>query len=93
MPFLAYACFGSLISALILILFIYLFNLLFRAAPAACGGSWARSRIRATPASLHHSHSNVGSEPHLQPTPQLMAMLDPQPTEQGQGWNPQPRGS
>jgi len=24
-----------------------------------------------------HSHSNTGSEPHLQPTPQLMAMLDP----------------
>ena len=28
-------------------------------------------------ASLHHSHSNVGSEPHLQPTPQLTATPDP----------------
>ena len=26
---------------------------------------------------VHHSHSNVGSETHLQPTPQLMAMPDP----------------
>ena len=31
-----------------------------------------------------------GSEPHLQPTPQLTAMPDPSPTEQGQGSNPQP---
>ena len=42
---------------------------------------------------LCHSHSNVGSELPLGPTPQLMAMLDPQPTEQGQGSNPQPHGS
>ena len=27
---------------------------------------------------LHHSHSNVGSKPPLRPTPQLMAMLNPQ---------------
>ena len=31
--------------------------------------------------SLHHSHSNTGSKPYLQPTPQLMATLDPYPTE------------
>ena len=31
--------------------------LLFRATPAAHGGSQARGRIRATAASLHHSHS------------------------------------
>ena len=31
----------------------------------------------ATAASLRHSHSNIESEPHLQPTPQLMATLDP----------------
>ena len=30
---------------------------------------------RARAASLHHSHA--GSEPHLRPTPQLMAMPDP----------------
>ena len=54
---------------------------LFRAAPAAYGGSQARGRIRAVAADLSHSHSNIGSEPRLQPTPQLMAMPDPQPTE------------
>ena len=50
---------------------------LFRAAPVAYGGSQARSQIRATANGLCHSHSNAGSEPHLQPTPQFMAMLDP----------------
>ena len=30
-----------------------------------------------TVASLHHSHSDSGSEPHLQSTLQLMAVLDP----------------
>jgi len=49
----------------------------FRAAPTAYGGSQARGRIRATADSLHHSHSNVGSEPCLQPTPQLTAKPDP----------------
>ena len=29
--------------------------------------------------SLHHSHSNAGSELHLRPTPQLTAMPDPSP--------------
>ena len=33
------------------------------------------------------------SEPHLQPTPQLMATPDPLTNEQGQGSNPQPHGS
>ena len=50
-------------------LFIYLFILLFRAAPMACGGGQARDRIRAAPAGLCHSHSNTGSEPRLPPTP------------------------
>ena len=43
------------------------FFFLFRAAPAAYGGSQARGRIRAVVAGLHHSHSNTGSEPHLPP--------------------------
>ena len=38
------------------------------AAPAAYGGSQARGLIRAVAASLHHSYSNAGSEPRLQPT-------------------------
>ena len=63
------------------------------AAPEAHGGSQARGLIKAVAASLCQSHSNVGSEPCLRPTPQLTATPDPQPTEQGQGWNPQPHGS
>ena len=35
----------------------------------AHGGSQARGRIGAVAAGLRHSHSNAGSEPHLQPTP------------------------
>ena len=53
------------------------FFCLFRAASAAYGGSQARDQIRATVASLHHSHSHVGSKPCLQTTPQLMATPDP----------------
>ena len=51
--------------------------LLFRAVPMAYGSSQARGRIRPIAADLHHSHSSVGSEPCLQPTPQLLAMPDP----------------
>ena len=43
----------------------------------AYGSFQARDSIGATAASLRHSHSNSGSEPSLQPTPQLMATLDP----------------
>ena len=57
--------------------FFSFFFLLFRAAPAAYGSSQARSPIRATAASLRHSHSNARSELCLLPTPQLTAMLDP----------------
>ena len=54
--------------------FIYLF-LFFRASPVAYGGSQTRGQIGATAAGLHPS--NLGSEPHLQPTPWLTATLDP----------------
>ena len=64
----------------------------FGSAPAAYGGFQARGRIGAATASLRDSHSHARSEPHLHPTPQLMAMLDPNPTEQGQGWNLPPHG-
>ena len=43
----------------------------------AYGSSQARGRIRATGASLRHSHGNAGSELRLQPTPQLTEMPDP----------------
>ena len=77
--------------------FIYLFIIyclfaFFSATPAAYGGSQARGLIGAEAAGLHHSYSNTGSKLSLQPTPQLMAMLDPSPTEQGQGLNPPPHG-
>ena len=72
-----------------IILFIYLF-LVFRATPVTYGSSLARGQVGAIPAGLHHSHTNEGSKPHVRPTPQLTAMPDTQPTEQGQGSNLRP---
>ena len=46
------------------IIVLHLFFFL-RAAPATNGSSQARGLIGAAAASLHHSHSNAGSEPHL----------------------------
>ena len=57
--------------------FFFLSFALSRAAPAVYEGSQARGPIGAVAASLHQSHSNAGSEPHLQPKPQLTATLDP----------------
>ena len=57
--------------------FFFFFFCLLRAASVAYGGSQARGQIRAIAASLHHSHSNTGSETRLQHTPWLTAMLDP----------------
>ena len=50
---------------------------LFRATSAAYGGSQARAQIGAGAAGLHHRHSNAGSKPCLQPTPQLTATPNP----------------
>ena len=47
----------------------------FRAIPAAYGGSQARGPIRAVATGLCHSHSNARSEPHLRPTPRLIAQI------------------
>ena len=58
-------------------LFVFLFFCLFRAAPVVYRDSQARGRIGAMGTGLHLSHSNTKSEPHLQPTPQLTAVLDP----------------
>ena len=71
---------------------IFSFFFLFRAAPTPYGSYQARGWIGATAADLHHSHSNMGSEPHLQPTPQVTATPDPQPTEWGHRSNPHPHG-
>ena len=57
---------------------VFFFFLAFsRATPVAYGGSQARGLTGAAAASLRKSHSNAGSEPHQQPTPQLTAMPDP----------------
>ena len=62
-------------SEALLLYFIYFCLFAFsRAALVAYGGSQARSLIGAVVASLCHSHA--GSEPCLQPAPQLEAMPD-----------------
>ena len=69
---------GAYIQAFIY-LFIYLFIFifcLFAISWAAHGGSQDRGRIGAVAAGLCQSYSNAGSEASLQPTPQLIAMLD-----------------
>ena len=53
------------------------FFFFLRAAPLAYEGSQAKGQIRAVATGLYHSHSNWGSEPNLQPTPQVVAMPDP----------------
>ena len=45
--------------------FFFLLILLFRTVPVAYGSSQARGHIRAAAAGLYHSHSNMGSKPHL----------------------------
>ena len=55
----------------------FVFFAFSRAAPAAHGDSQARGLIGAVAAGLRHSHSNMGSEPCLRPTPQLTATPDP----------------
>ena len=70
----------------------FCFVLFFKAGLAAYGSFQARGPVRAAVASLHDSHSNVGTEPRLWPTPQLTAMPDPWPAERGQGSNWHPHG-
>ena len=69
---------------------LFFLSCLFFGPHIAHGGSQARGGIGAAAAGLRHSHSNVGSEPHPRPTPQLVAMLDPEPTEQDWGSNLSP---
>ena len=61
--------------------------------PWAYGSSQARGQIRAAAAGLHHSHSNLGSEPCQQPIPQLTAMPESRDSDRGQGSNPNPHGT
>ena len=55
--------------------FFFFFFLVFRGTLAAYRRSPARGGTGASATS--HSHSSMGSEPCLQPTPELMAMPDP----------------
>ena len=53
------------------------FSGFFGAPSAAYESSQARDRIGARTAGLRHNLSDMGPEPHLQPTLQLMATPDP----------------
>ena len=59
------------------ILFFFGLFTISRAVPVAYGGSQARGRIETVATGLRHRHSNMGSEPCLQPAPQLTATPDP----------------
>ena len=65
-----------IIIIIFLVFFVVVVVAISWAAPAAYGGSQARGRIGAVATSLRQSHSNAGSEPRLQPTPQLTATPD-----------------
>ena len=65
----------SFLSFLSFFFFFCLFSF-SRSAPAAYGGSQARGQIGAVASGLRLSHSNAGSEPCLQSTPQLTATPD-----------------
>ena len=84
-------CFSGDTTISLLSCFFFIFCL-FRATPAAYGSFQAKGLIGAVAAGVHHSHSNVGSELHLRPTPQLTATPDSQPPERGQGSNLHPHG-
>ena len=68
------SCIFYLFWFILFYLFIFVFFVVVVAiswaAPAAYGGSQARGLIRAAATSIRQSHSNAGSEPRLQPTPQ-----------------------
>ena len=63
------------ISECFSVFYFILFILFFR--PQVRHVEVPRGGIRATAASLHHSHSDTSSEQHLQPTLQLTATPDP----------------
>ena len=65
---------------------------LFKAAPVAYRCSQSRGQIGELAASLPHNHINARFQLPPWPTPQLMATLNPQPTDQGHGSNLHPYG-
>ena len=58
-------------------MFFFFFLPFLEPLPSAYGGTQAKGLIGAVVAGLRQSHSIVGSEPYLQPTPWLTAMPDP----------------
>ena len=77
-PFGLFATFWILwIMLLRTFFFFFFFALLFRASSTAYGNSQARGWIRTVATGVYHSHSNSGSEPSLQPTPQLTETPSP----------------
>ena len=56
--------------------FVCLFVFLLRATPEAYGSSQARDQIQAVAASLHHSHSNAGSDPLSKARDQTRLLMD-----------------
>ena len=76
--------------------FFFLFFCFFafsRAAPAAHGGSQARGPIGAVDTGLARATATRDPIRVCHPHHSSRAMPDPQPTEHGQGSNPQPHGS
>ena len=70
---------GCTLGVFVVVVFVclfFVFLLFLWAAPTAYGGSQARGLIGAAAAGLHQSHSNLGPELRLQPTPQLTATPD-----------------
>ena len=61
---------------LFFVVVVFVFLLFLGPLLAAYGGSQARGWIGAVATRLRQSHSNAGSEPHLQATPQLTATPD-----------------
>uniref|UniRef100_A0A8D1VYM5 Sec1 family domain containing 1 n=1 Tax=Sus scrofa TaxID=9823 RepID=A0A8D1VYM5_PIG len=70
---------AALAASAVTQVFFFFFDLFVfsRVALVAYGGSQARGPIGAVATGLCQSHSNAGSEPHLQPIPQLRATPDP----------------
>ena len=71
-----YNFYEFLSNRLMAFIFIYLFIGHFRATLVTYGDSQAKGQIGAVATGLRHSHSNSGSGPCLQPTPQLTATPD-----------------
>ena len=70
---------------------VFCFVFLFRAAPAAYGGSQAGGPTRATAAGLPTTTANAGSEPRLRPAPQPQQRQVFNPLSEAS--NPHPHGS